>query len=412
MNKPELLAPAGTFEKAKVAFMYGADAVYAGTSKLSLRTRTEMQFDDLINTVKLAHSLNKKVYVAMNIYARDDEYELIKEEAKHLDEIGVDGIIIADGGIVDIVKEYAPNTEVHISTQANVVSLHSCNFWYKNGAKRVILARELNKDEIKHITEHKPNGLDIEMFVHGAICYSYSGRCYMSDYMAGRSANCGDCAQPCRWSYNLYVEEKNTPGEFLPIDYDEKGTYIFSSKDMCLLKDIPTIFDLGVDSLKIEGRLKTEYYLATVVNAYRHAIDDYYNNPNEWNFEKYMTELEKAKTRGITDFYFNEKYNKDIQDYDGKQINPDYEFAGVVVTVGVNDIATVEIRNKLSVGDKLEVMIPNVLKPYEMTIEKLYDYETGEEIETVNPGVKEQKVKFKIGTDVKSGYIIRRVKSV
>ena len=410
MNKPELLAPAGTYEKAKVAFMYGADAVYAGTSKLSLRTRTEMQFDDLLNTVKLAHSLNKKVYVAMNIYARDDEYELIKEEAKHLDEIGVDGIIIADGGIVDIVKEYAPNTEVHISTQANVVSLHSCNFWHKNGAKRVILARELSKDEIKHITEHKPTGLDIEMFVHGAICYSYSGRCYMSDYMAGRSANCGDCAQPCRWSYNLYVEEKNNPGEFLPIDYDEKGTYIFSSKDMCLLKDIPTIFDLGVDSLKIEGRLKTEYYLATVVNAYRHAIDDYYTNPDEWSFEKYMVELEKAKTRGITDFYFNEKYNKDIQDYDGKQINPNYEFAGVVVSVGVNDIVTVEIRNKLSVGDKLEVMIPNVLKPYEMTIEKLYDYETGEEIETVNPGVKEQKVKFKIGTDVKSGYIIRRIK--
>lgn len=410
MNKPELLAPAGSFEKAKVAFMYGADAVYAGTSKLSLRTRTEMKFDELLNTVKLAHSLNKKVYVAMNIYARDEEYDLIKEEAKHLDEIGVDGIIISDGGIVDIVKEYAPNTEVHISTQANVVSLHSCNFWYKNGAKRVILGRELNKNEIKHITANKPNGLDIEMFVHGAICYSYSGRCYMSDYMAGRSANCGDCAQPCRWSYNLYVEEKNKPGEFLPIDYDEKGTYIFSSKDMCLIKDIPTLFDIGVDSLKIEGRLKTEYYLATIVNAYRHAIDDYYNNPDDWNYEKYMVELDKAKTRGLTDFYFNEKYNKDIQDFDGKQINPNYEFAGVVVSVGVNDIATVEIRNKLSVGDKLEVMIPNVLKPYEMIIEKLYDYETGEEIETVNPGVKEQKVKFKINADVKPGYIIRRIK--
>lgn len=410
MKKPELLAPAGTFEKAKVAFMYGADAVYAGTSKLSLRTRTEMQFDDLINTVRLAHSLNKKVYVAMNIYARDDEYELIKEEARRLDEIGVDGIIMADGGVVDIVKEYAPNTEVHISTQANVVSLHTCNFWYKNGAKRIILARELNKDEIKHITENKPNGLDIEMFIHGAICYSYSGRCYMSDYMAGRSANCGDCAQPCRWAYNLYVEEKNKPGEFLPVDYDEKGTYIFSSKDMCLLKDIPTIFDIGVDSLKIEGRLKTEYYLATVVNAYRHAIDDYYNNPKEWNFEKYMVELDKTKTRGLTDFYFNEKYNKDIQDYDGKQINPNYEFAGVVVSTGINNISTIEIRNKLSVGDKLEVMIPNVLKPFEMTIEKLYDVETGEEIQTVNPGVKEQKVKLKIDTDVKPGYIIRRVK--
>lgn len=411
MNKPELLAPAGTFEKAKVAFMYGADAVYAGTSKLSLRTRTEMQFDDLLETVKLAHSLNKKVYVAMNIYARDEEYELIKEEAKRLDEMGVDGIIISDGGIVDVVKEYAPNTDVHISTQANVVSLHTCNFWYKNGAKRIILARELNKDEIKYITQNKPNGMEIEMFAHGAICYSYSGRCYMSDYMAGRSANHGDCAQPCRWSYNLYVEEKNTPGEFLPIDYDEKGTYIFSSKDMCLMKDIPTLFDIGVDSLKIEGRLKTEYYLATVINAYRHAIDDYYNDKESWNYEKYMKQLDKARTRGLTSFYFNDKYNKDIQDYDGKQINPDYEFAGIVVSTGIEGITTIEIRNKLSVGDKLEVMLPNILEPYEMTIEKLYDAETGEEIATVNPGVKEQKVKLRIPVDVKPGYIIRRIKA-
>ena len=411
MNKPELLAPAGTFEKAKVAFMYGADAVYAGTSKLSLRTRTEMQFDDLLETVKLAHSLNKKVYVAMNIYARDEEYELIKEEAKRLDEMGVDGIIISDGGIVDVVKEYAPNTDVHISTQANVVSLHTCNFWYKNGAKRIILARELNKDEIKYITQNKPNGMEIEMFAHGAICYSYSGRCYMSDYMAGRSANHGDCAQPCRWSYNLYVEEKNTPGEFLPIDYDEKGTYIFSSKDMCLMKDIPTLFDIGLDSLKIEGRLKTEYYLATVINAYRHAIDDYYNDKESWNYEKYMKQLDKARTRGLTSFYFNDKYNKDIQDYDGKQINPDYEFAGIVVNTGIEGITTIEIRNKLSVGDKLEVMVPNILEPYEMTIEKLYDAETCEEIATINPGVKEQKVKLRIPVDVKPGYIIRRIKA-
>lgn len=411
MNKPELLAPAGTFEKAKVAFMYGADAVYAGTSKLSLRTRTEMQFDNLLETVKLAHSLNKKVYVAMNIYARDEEYELIKEEAKRLDEMGVDGIIISDGGIVDVVKEYAPNTDVHISTQANVVSLHTCNFWYKNGAKRIILARELNKDEIKYITQNKPNGLEIEMFAHGAICYSYSGRCYMSDYMAGRSANHGDCAQPCRWSYNLYVEEKNTPGEFMPIDYDEKGTYIFSSKDMCLMKDIPTLFDIGVDSLKIEGRLKTEYYLATVINAYRHAIDDYYDNKENWNYEKYMKQLDKARTRGLTSFYFNDKYNKDIQDYEGKQINPDYEFAGIVVSTGIEEITTIEIRNKLSVGDKLEIMIPNILEPYEMTIDKLYDAETDEEIATVNPGVKEQKVKLRIPVEVKPGYIIRRIKA-
>lgn len=410
MNKPELLAPAGSFEKAKVAFLYGADAVYAGTTKLSLRTRTSMEFDDLVDTVKLAHSLNKKVYVAMNIYARDNEYDLIKEEAKYLDELGVDGIIISDGGIVDVVKEYAPNTEIHISTQANVTSLHNAMFWYKNGAKRVILARELSKDEIKYMTDNKPEDLDIEMFVHGAICYSYSGRCYMSDYMAGRSANHGDCAQPCRWAYNIYAEEVNKPGELMPVEYDERGTYIFSSKDMCLVHDIPSLFDINVDSLKIEGRLKTEFYLANVVHAYRHALDDYEKNPENWNSEKYFVELDKARTRGITDFFFNNKENKDTQDFSGRQYNPDYEFAGIVVDTDEEGITTIEIRNKLSVNDKLEIMLPEVLEPVNMTIDKLYDFETGEEIETVNPGVKEQKVKLVLPVEVKKGFVIRRVK--
>lgn len=411
MNKPELLAPAGTFEKAKIAFLYGADAVYAGTNKLSLRTRTSMEFDDLINTVKLAHSLNKKVYVAMNIYARDDEFELIKEEAGYLEKIGVDGIIVSNGGVLEVVKEYAPNTEIHISTQANVTDLNTCNFWYKNGASRVILARELSKDEIKYITKNKPNGLTIEMFVHGAICYSYSGRCYMSDYMAGRSANHGDCAQPCRWAYNLYAEEINKPGEMMPVEYDEKGTYIFSSKDLCLIKDIPTLFDIGVDSLKIEGRLKTEFYVANIVHAYRHAIDDYAKDPENWNPEKYFNEVDKARTRETSTFYFNEKYNPKVQDYSGKQYNPNYEFAGIVLDTDINGISTIEIRNKLSVGDNLEIMLPETLEPKSMTIEKLYDSETGKEIDTVNPGVKEQKVKVKLPVEVKVGYIIRKYKN-
>ena len=409
MKKPELLAPAGTFEKAKVAFMYGADAVYAGTSKLSLRTRTEMQFDDLLETVKYAHSLNKKVYVAMNIYARDEEYDLIIKEAKHLDEIGVDGIIVADGGIVEIVKEYAPNTEIHISTQANVVSLHTCNFWYKNGASRIILARELSKDEIKYITENKPNGLDIEMFVHGAICYSYSGRCYLSDYMAGRSANHGDCAQPCRWSYNLYAEERNNPGEMMPVETDEKGTYIFSSKDLCLIREIPEIIEMGIDSIKIEGRLKTEYYVATVINAYRNAIDDYMKNPDSFNAEKYITELEKTKTRGLTTFYFNDRNNKDFQDYSGRQYNSNYEFGGKVIEEK-EDKVLIEIRNKLSVGDTLELIIPGKIEPLVFKIDNLWDAETEEEISTVNPGKAEQKVILKIPTKVSKGWIIRRRK--
>ncbi len=413
MKKPELLAPAGTYEKAKIAFMYGADAVYCGTSKHSLRTRTAMDFEDLKKTVNLAHSLGKRVHVAINIYARDDEYEGIIEEVKELNSLGIDGFIVADAGVVDIVKEYAPNADIHISTQANTVSLHTCKFWERQGAKRIILARELSKDEIEYICKNKPEGLEIEMFAHGAICYSYSGRCYMSDYMAGRSANHGDCAQPCRWAYNLYAEEVNTPGELMPVDFDDKGIYIFSSKDMCLMPEIPTIFDLGVDSLKIEGRLKTEYYVATIVNAYRHAIDDYDKSPNNWNADKYMAEILKAKTRALTEFYFKDKYNKDTQDLSGKQVNPDYEFGGIIVDGNENDInklVTIEIRNKLSISDNLEIMIPGVLEPTKFTIDNLYDFETEEKIETINPGVKEQKVKIKFPFEVKDGYIVRKIK--
>ena len=331
MNKIELLAPAGSFEKAKIAFMYGADAVYCGTPKLSLRSRSEVEDNDLYNTVKYAHSIGKKVYAAINIYAWDETYEEIKQQAKILNDIKVDGIIVSDGGVVDCVREAAPDVEIHISTQANTVSYHSCNFWHRNGAKRVILGRELNKEQLKNITKNKPKDLSIEIFVHGALCFGYSGRCFLSEFLAGRNGNLGDCAQSCRWAYNLYVEETNNPGNLMPVETDEKGTYIFSSKDLCLIKEIPEIIEMGIDSLKIEGRLKTEYYLATVINTYRNAIDDYYNNPKEYNFEKYMIELEKTKTRGLTTFFFNDRNNKDFQDYSGRQYNSEYEFGGKVI---------------------------------------------------------------------------------
>ena len=272
------MAPAGSFEKAKTAFRYGADAIYVGTANLSLRTRVDMNDDELAKIIEYAHSINKKVYVALNIYARDNMYEEIKKQVKILDEIKADAVIVSDGGVVETVKEVAPNLEIHISTQANTVSYHTCKFWYNNGAKRVILARELNKEEIKDIMINKQNDLEIEMFVHGAICYGYSGRCHLSDFLAGRGANLGDCAQSCRWAYNLYLEEKNNPGLMMPVEQDEHGTYILSSKDMCLIKELPEIMKMGVDSLKIEGRLKTEYYLATVINTYRHAIDECFEN--------------------------------------------------------------------------------------------------------------------------------------
>ena len=311
MKKVELLAPAGSLEKAKIAFMYGADAVYAGTSKLSLRTRAEINSDTLEETIKYAHSIGKKVYVALNIYAMDEDYDEIESEVKRLDDIGADAIIASDVGVINTIKKIAPNMEIHISTQANTVSLHAAEFWRNFGAKRVVISRELSKEKIEYIMKNKPEDLDVEMFIHGAICYAYSGRCYLSKYLANRCANQGDFAQPCRWEYNITASEVNNPESKINIDYDEKGTYLFSSKDMCLIKQIPTIIDMGVESLKIEGRLKTEYYLATVVRTYRQAIDEYYelkkqNKEKFFNSDKYLEELEKVKTRGLSEFYFSD----------------------------------------------------------------------------------------------------------
>ena len=409
MKKPELLAPAGSFEKAKTAFLYGADAVYAGTAELSLRSRSEMQNDDLKNTIEYKKKKKKKVYAAINIYAWDTNYEEIRKQARMLEKLNVDGIIAADGGVIEVIKEEAPNIPIHISTQANTVSYHSANFWYKNGAKRVILGRELNKEQIKEIVKNTNVGLETEIFIHGAICFGYSGRCFLSDFLSGRSANLGDCAQSCRWAYNVYVEEKNNPGELMPVEDDEKGTYIFSSKDLCLIKEIPEIIEMGVDSLKIEGRLKTEYYLASVINAYRNAIDDYIKNPKGYDYTKYLKELEKTKTRGLTTFYFNNRENKDIQEYEGKQYNPNYEFGGKVFT-SEDDIATIEVKNRLKLGDTLEIIVPNEITTIDFRISKLWDSQTGEELEFVNPGKAGQTVKMKLPIKVKDGWILRRKK--
>lgn len=427
MKKPELLAPAGSFEKAKTAFLYGADAVYCGTGTLSLRSRAEVDNDELAKTIEYAHSIGKKVYAAINIYAWDSYYEEIKKQAKMLNNLRVDAIIASDGGVMEILKQYAPDVDIHVSTQANIVSYHTANFWHKNGASRVILGRELNKVQIKEIMDNKEKGLEVEIFVHGAICFGYSGRCFLSDFLAGRSANLGDCAQSCRWAYNVYVEESNNPGNLMPVEYDEKGTYIFSSKDLCLIKEIPEIINMGIDSLKIEGRLKTEYYLASVVNAYRNAIDDYMRAPEKYDATKYLQELEKTKTRGLTTFYFNDRNNKDFQEYEGKQYNPNYEFGGKILEAYKKDeitikeenitkqeskayICLVEIRNKLTVGDKMELLIPNQIESVSFQIEKLWDTETGEEIPTVNPGKAGQTVIMPLPIQAEKGWILRRGK--
>lgn len=409
MKKVELLAPAGSLEKAKVAFMYGADAVYCGTGKLSLRAKSPLDDEKLKEIINYAHSIGKKVHVTLNIYANDEQYEDIEKQVKILEEMNVDAIIAADGGIVQLVKEIAPNIPVHISTQANTLSAHTANFWYKNGAKRVILSREMNKEDIKNIVKNIPKDLETEIFIHGAICWAYSGRCFLSQYMSGKNANCGDCTQSCRWPYKIYIEEKNTPRNLMPIEQDEKGTYVMSSKDLCLVENIPEILEMGVDSLKIEGRLKSEYYLAGVVNAYRCAIDDYLKNPNEFDSKKYLKELDKTKTREITDFFFNDKNNKDYTEYENKQYNQEYEYGGQI-TDASEELATIKIGNKLKVGDKMEIIVPGQIETVGFVIEEMFDVENNEKIEFVNPGRYGQSVKFKLPIKCENGWLIRRKK--
>ena len=413
MSKVELLAPAGSLEKAKIAFMYGADAVYAGTAKLSLRSRAELNDDSLEETIKYAHSIGKKVYVALNIYANDKDYNEIKEQILRLKEVKADAIIASDPGVIMQIKKLAPEIDIHISTQANTVSLQSAMFWREFGAKRVILSRELSKEQIEYIMKNKPEDLEVEMFIHGAICYAYSGRCYLSKYLANRCANQGDCAQPCRWQYKITAQEVNNPDSKINVDYDEKGTYLFSSKDMCLIKQIPTIIDMGVDSLKIEGRLKTDYYLATVVRVYRNAIDEYEKlkskgEQDKYDYTKYLKELEKVKTRGLSEFYFSDSNNQDIHDFDGKSENLDYEYGARIIRKDKDDIYIAEIKNKLSLGDNLEILLPGTIDECKFTIEKLYDVKNDKEIETINPGIKGQQVKIKIPYELVPGTIIRR----
>ncbi len=410
MKKPELLAPAGTFERAKIAYLYGADAVYAGTADLSLRTRVNINNDEFVKIVELAKKMNKKIYAAMNIYAFDKDYEKVKTQAKILNDMGVDAVIVSDGGVLDIVREYAPNVDVHISTQANTVSLGTCEFWRRNGAKRVILARELSRDKIKYMMENKSPDLELEMFIHGAVCVGYSGRCILSNYLIGRASNQGDCAQPCRWNYNVYIEEKNNPGKLLPVEEDGRGTYLLSAKDLCLINRIPEIVDMGVESLKIEGRLKTEYYLATVVNAYRCAIDDYLANKASWSPEKYQVELDKAMSRKYSELFYDREDNKDIQNYDddGRSTVP-YEY-GAKVLEKKDGLSIVEVRNKLQVGSQYEMIIPGKIEPEIITIGELYNIDTNEKIDVVNPGKAEQKVLMKLPDSAENNYIIRRRK--
>ncbi len=355
MNKPEILAPAGNLEKLKTAIDFGADAVYLGGNKLNLRAFADNFTDEeLSEGVNYAHSRGKKIYVTINVFPHNEDLVGLEEYLKNLSALNVDAILVSDPGILMTAKEVVPEMELHLSTQANNVNWKSAQFWYKQGFKRIVLARELSLEEIKCIREKLPSDCEIEAFVHGSMCISYSGRCLLSNYMTGRDSNRGACAQPCRYKY--YLMEEKRPGQYFPVVEDEKGTYIMNSKDLCMIEHIPELVQCGINSLKIEGRMKSAYYVASVVKAYRQALDSYFDNPEEYKFnEKWLTDLSKASHRQYhTGFYFGEK-NKQI--YETSSYIRDYDIVGIVKSFD-NGVATIEQRNKIFEGDEVEVLRP------------------------------------------------------
>ena len=360
MEKVELLAPAGSLAKLKYALVYGADAVYIGGEEFSLRVAAKnFTADEIKEGIDFAHNLSKKVYITANIIPHNGDIKKFPEFVREVDALGADAIIISDPGVFALAKKYAPRLDIHISTQANNTNFESAKFWHSQGAKRVILAREMSFDEIREIRENTPSDLELECFVHGAMCISYSGRCLLSNYMTHRDANMGACAHPCRWKYAL-VEEKR-PGEYMPVFENERGTFIYNSKDLCMIERIPEIIESGITSLKIEGRVKNELYVATVVKAYRREIDAYYKDKKNYKFNpENLEELKKISYRGYTTGFFDEKPKGTEQVYTSSTYIQNYQTTAVVKAFDKKaKNVTLEQRNRFFVGDEIEFLMPN-----------------------------------------------------
>lgn len=379
----ELLSPAGDMERLKLAIKFGADAVYLGGEMFGMRTNpSNFNHEQLKQAVELVHSENKKIYLTCNTLPRNDEFEYLPDYLKYVAQIGVDALIIADMGVLALAKKYAPDTDIHMSTQVGIVNYAAANALYDMGAKRIVTARELSLDEIKTIREKTNPNLEIETFVHGAMCMSFSGRCILSDYMVGRDANRGDCAQPCRWKYHLVEETR--PGQYFPVNQDDKGTYIFNSRDLCMIDHISELDRAGIDSFKIEGRAKSEYYTAIVTYAYHNAIDEYINAgrpehfiPSQW----ILDEMEKMSHREYTHgFNFGPIEKGQVLDTGGYIRNWD---VCALYKHQNNGRLTVSQRNRFYQGDELEVVEPNK-KPYKIVVKELYNEDDGEFVEVAN----------------------------
>lgn len=359
-RRPELLIPASNLEVLKVAVMFGADAVYIGGEAFGLRAKAKnFSKDDMAAGIRFAHEHGVRVHVTVNILAHNDDLEGVREYLCELKELKPDALIIADPAIFEMAKEICPDIERHVSTQANNTNYGTYNFWWKQGAKRVVSARELSLKEISEIRKHIPEEMEIESFIHGAMCISYSGRCLLSNFFTGRDANQGACTHPCRWKYAV-VEEKR-PGQYMPVYENERGTYIFNSKDLCMIGHIPDLIDAGIDSFKIEGRMKTALYVATVARTYRKAIDDYLKDPAlyEKNMPWYLDQISNCTYRQFTTGFFYGKPDSEAQIYDSNTYVKEYTYLGIVGGTNEEGLYRIEQRNKFSVGETIEVMKPN-----------------------------------------------------
>lgn len=383
MNKPELLAPAGNLSKLKTAITYGADAVYIGGEEFSLRTAADnFSIEDIKKGLEYAHNRDKKVYLTANIIPHNDDIEKYAEYLNEVKDLGFDAVILSDLGMFAVTKEIAPKIDIHISTQANNVNYRSALEWCKLGAKRVILAREMSLDEIKTIREKTPGDLELEAFVHGAMCISYSGRCLLSNYMTARDSNQGACSHPCRWKYFLMEEQR--PGEYMPVFENERGTFIYNSKDLCMIEHIDKLVESGLDSFKIEGRVKSEFYVATVVKAYRTAIDAYFEDPEGYKFDpEYLAELKKVSHRDYTTGFYFGKPGGSEQHYESSSYIREYDMVGVVTKYDPETkMAEIVQKNRFFKGSEVEFLRPYG-KFFTQTIEYMEDAD-GNELEVAN----------------------------
>ena len=384
MKLPELLAPAGTLDAFKTAILYGADAIYAGLPGFSMRARAKINTDEVKQGIELAHAAGKKVYLAFNLFAHDHEYANMPRVADVIKYLQPDALIVSDPGIVMWVRENFPDMPIHISTQANICSAKTVKFWQNAGAKLCVLAREVSHSEFKNIRESCPD-IGLEIFVHGAMCMSYSGRCLLSNFITGRPANRGACAQLCRWKYDVILREHDT-GVEMPIDEDERGAYIMNSKDLCLMPRLAEVIESSPDSLKIEGRNRSEYYVGSVVHAYRCALDAYAHDPENFDPAPFMDDLNRLESRGYTTAFFDGPVPPSAHNYETTRSTSDYHAAGVITAVSDDDI-TFELRNETRAGDTITFILPGTMSRVSVVLTELINAKNGEKLDKMAAGM-------------------------